>query len=153
MSGISGNWSEFESSLKKKVQEFHKKKIELIKTLSINALTGLQIGSPIDTGRFRSGHDLTINEPSTYNPAKGLPQSVYTEMAKEALMEAGYKLDALPKDFLDKLLIFITNNVEYGPFIEDGTYSNDPNAPKKLYAKMVEILRAKIDEEITKFKI
>lgn len=153
MSGISGNWSEFESSLKKEVQEFHKKKIKLIKTLSINALTGLQIGSPVDTGRFRSGHDLTVNEPSMYNPQKGLSNGNYTQLAREALIEAGYKLDTLSKDFLDKLVIFITNNVEYGPFIEDGSYSNDPNAPQKLYAKMVETLKVKIDEEIAKFKI
>lgn len=153
MSGISGNWNEFESSLKKEVEKFHSKKIELIKTLSINALSGLQIESPVDTGRFRSGHDLTINEPSTYNPDKGFPNEVYTQMAGEALKEAGFKLDQLTKGFLNKVVILITNNVEYGQFIEDGSYTKDPNAPRKLYAKMVETLKAKIDEEIAKFKL
>jgi len=153
MSGISGNWSEFESSLKKDVERFHSKKIELVKTIAINGLSGLQIGSPVDTGRFRSGHDLTVNEPSTYNPDKGLPNEVYTQIAEEALKEAGYKLGNLPKGFLNKLVVFITNNVEYGQFIEDGSYSKDPNAPQKLYAKMAEALKTKIDEEVAKFRL
>lgn len=153
MSGISGNWSEFESSLKKDVERFHSKKIKLVKTIAINGLSGLQISSPVDTGRFRSGHDLTVNEPSAFNPQKSLPNEVYTQMAKEALMEAGHKLDQLPKGFLNKIVIFITNNVEYGQFIEDGSYSKDPNAPQKLYAKMAETFKVKIDEEIAKFKL
>lgn len=153
MSGISGNWSEFRTSLKRNIEEFHAEKLELVKTISLNGLGGLQIESPVDTGRFRSGHDLTVNEPSAYNPDKGLPNDVYTQMAEEALKEAGYKLEQLPKGFLNKIVIYITNNVEYGQFIEDGSYSKDPNAPRKLYAKMAERLRAKIDEEIAKFKI
>lgn len=153
MSGISGNWSEFESSLKKEVEKFHSKKIELIKTLSINALSGLQIESPVDTGRFRSAHDLAVNEPSSFNPPKGFSNDVYTAIAEEALKNAGHKLEQFPKGFLNKIVIFITNNVEYGQFIEDGSYSKDPMAPKKLYAKMAENLRVKIDEEIAKFKL
>ena len=153
MSGIDGNWSQFELFFKMDIKKFHDKKLEIVKSVAISGLSSIQIESPVDTGRFRSGHDLTIDEPSQRNPSKGLGKGEYEAIAAQAIEDADMELSRLPKGFLEKIVIFITNNVEYGQFIEDGSYSKDPNAPQKIYERMSEKIKAKIDEEIAKFKL
>lgn len=142
---IKSNFHKFFESVLKDEKKFDEKAVGIVKTVAIQALSDLQRMSPVDFGRYRAGHILSIDIPSGESPEAptvqeqkahrtGSPAGKYVKKTMENQANATDLLDGI-KRFIGTLSIFITNNLNYAMFIELGTYSKDPNAPKKLYEK------------------
>ena len=163
MTGITGNFNEFFRSLDKDIGKWDQFKLDIVKGASQEALANLQTMSPIDTGRFRAAHTVSINERDSSEPrevtveerqtrakqANPPPIDEFTKLANEKRLQVARALSAIPSKFR-RLTIWITNNVIYGIFIENGSYSKDPQAPRKLYAKTREKTEKRINEAIAK---
>lgn len=149
--GITGNFKEVVESLDTEAKDFVKKRNHIIATVSLAALSNLQVMSPVATGRFRAGHTLEVDRPSDYDPPEGISQSEANQIAAKNLAEARNKLNTALSEG-EKFSIYITNNVDYGEFIENGSYCKDPNAPKKLYAKTRDRTEARMNQMIARMK-
>jgi len=142
---LKSNFHQFFESVQRDLKKFDEKSIGIAKTVAIQALSDLQLMSPVDYGRYRAAHILSIDTPSHETPpevssqekrthSKGSPAGQYIKKTMENQQNASSVLGGIKK-IGNKLSIFITNNVLYAMFIELGTYSKDPNAPKKIYEK------------------
>ena len=148
--GITGNFKEVVNSLDTDAKDFNKKRNLIIATVSLRALSDLQVMSPVKTGRFRAGHTLEINRPSKYVPSEKMGNSEANQVAAQNLAKAREKIDRAVTE--EKFTIYISNNVDYAPFIENGTYCKDPNAPKKLYAKTRDRTEVRMNKMIARMK-
>lgn len=114
--------------------------------VAIQALADAQTISPVDTGLYRAAHDLTINEPSGYNPstaasaaskahAAGLPApaagvagSLLDPSTQTAT--AASRLESFRSQFKGTMTIFLTNNLQYAWALENG---HSQQAPHGVY--------------------
>jgi len=162
--GLTGNFKEFfddvQQEMKKKLFE-PKKKICI--TAAIQALADLQVMSPVDTGRYRAGHTLTIDKRSDFVPDDISPEekrkrsisktntsmSQYTSQASENAREALSMLNGANIEKVVRMIIYITNNLDYAAFIEDGSYCKDQQAPKAIYAKVRDKTEQRINSMIS----
>jgi len=163
MGSITGNFKKFFDGVQNEIdRKYTRPKREIVIMGALFALKTLQTMRPVDTGRYRAGHTLSINVIPLKAPT---PPSPGTQRSRSALKQKGASVGPVPKysteaqanmikatatlkglnwDKVSRLSIYITNNVEYGPFIEAGIYTKDPNAPKALYAKT----REKVEEKM-----
>jgi hypothetical protein len=109
--------------------------------VGIQALADAQTISPVDTGLYRAAHDLTINEPSGYDPstaatvaekaaAAGIPQPAIApkgEVVPEQIEKAVARLEAGRASFQGAMTIFLTNNLNYAWALENGHSSQAPD--------------------------
>ncbi len=152
--GITSNYGQFKHALDGTLSARKQREKDIVMGVSIQALSDLQVMSPVDTGRFRAGHILTVDQPSGNVPPqksegqKGGASSEYTSMARENLSQAESELDRAMAG--DRFVVYITNNVEYGIFIENGSYSKDPNAPRALYATVRDRTEQRMNQAIGK---
>jgi hypothetical protein len=121
--------------------------------VGLQALADAQTISPVDTGLYRAAHDLTINEPSGYDPttdsslaakaaAAGIPLSVAMASASTAsaaspnldpqaqIGKALERLEAGRASFTGTMTIFLTNNLQYAWALENGS---SQQAPEGVY--------------------
>lgn len=151
--GITSNYPQFKRALNSTLSARTKRERDIIMGVSIQALSDLQVMSPVDYGRFRAGHILTVDQPSTEIPPpkspvegrRGGASPEFVAMAQGNLSNAKATLDSVNKE---RFVVYITNNVEYGQFIENGTYSKDPNAPKALYATVRDRTEQRMNQAI-----
>lgn len=91
----------------------------LVKKVSLQVLTGVVLRTPVDTGRARGNWQLTLGEPAEKvidrSDKNENPMTVGQEMAKAA------QINKLGVD------VFITNNVEYILYLEEGTSKQAPS--------------------------
>lgn len=89
-----------------------------VKKGALSALSDLVNASPVDTGRFRGAWVTSIDKASFEVPPVGgesYPNNAVSEGA--GVIESSDPFTA----------IFIQNNVEYGPFLDDGSSSQAPS--------------------------
>lgn len=121
---IQTNAPEVIAALSREFNRIALDKARLAKEIAIQALADLQTLSPVDTGRYRGAHDLTISEPSTVAP-------VSVRKEEEAIIEAQSRLGAfrtIPQNGVD---IYIGNNLVYAWPIENG---HSGQAPQGVYS-------------------
>lgn len=108
--------------------------------VAIQALADAQTISPVDTGLYRAAHDLTINEPSSFQPSTtstvtdtGIPPPAVAprgETVPEQLDLAQSRLDGARSTFTGSMSIFLTNNLQYAWALENG---HSQQAPQGVY--------------------
>lgn len=118
------------------------KKCEIVRALALATLSDLQFLSPVDTGRYRSSHDLTINRVSDFHPTD--PPAMPGEKPKYSGGEQGMRLavgdqrlkgiQRLPP----RLRIYLATNVVYANALEHG---HSMQAPVGVY--YIALIRAK----------
>lgn len=162
--GVTGNFKEFFDSVQQEYKKFKVDKKEICIIAVVQALSDLQVMSPVDFGRYRAGHILTINMPSNYVPPEvrpdekrkrnkiksASPSSDLTAKMTENMQSAVSVLNNASIEEAVRLIIYITNNVDYAAFIEDGSYTKDQKAPRALYAKTRDKTEQRINAEINR---
>ena len=128
------NFNGFMKSVQGKLDKFEEKKLDIVKTIGIQCLGDLQVESPVDTGRYRAAHTLTIMNPSDFKPGKGLSNSECSALRQKQLSDAMDKLGKI--NLSHGLKIWIVNNVDYAIFIENGSYTKHAGAPKQIYGRV-----------------
>ncbi|CTQ45768.1 hypothetical protein [Roseibium aggregatum] len=88
-----------------------------VKRGSLQALSSIVEASPVNEGRFRSGWITTANATSNYAPPPG--QESYPNDAVSKGSSVIKSLKGFP-------VVYIQNNVEYGPFLADGSSAQAP---------------------------
>lgn len=136
------NFSGWFRNIQNKLDEFNQAKQNVVKGVAIQCLADLQQESPVNYGRYRAAHTLTIMEPSDFTPPEvtsteesghiqGTALGKYNQLADEQMQNAVGKFGEIK--IRHGLKIFITNNVDYAHYIEDGSYTDQPGAPKQIY--------------------
>lgn len=139
---FSHNFDGWFKNIQKKLDQFDKAKQQVVRGVSIQCLADLQQESPVDYGRYRAAHTLSIMEPSSLIP----PEVIENEKIGHVQGSALHKFNSLAEEQMNNakdklseikvhhgLRIFITNNVDYAQYIEDGSYTDKPGAPKQVY--------------------
>lgn len=93
------------------------------KKIALDLFTKIIVKTPVDTGRARGNWQITINAPAT-----GVIDVTGGKSSGDGALTAGSKKISSVKGFVT---IFITNNVDYIGFLEEG--SSD-QAPKGMVA-------------------
>lgn len=107
----------FKARLKGNMAEVRRKARIIVDTLTFELLVLAAVGTPVDTGRLRSGWQAAAIVTDDQRPIRGAP-------------DLGQVLGALADaDLTDPRFVF--NNVEYAIFVEKGT-------PKMRGAHMLE---------------
>lgn len=149
--GITSNYSQFKHALDGELSAKRQRERDIIIGVSIQALSDLQVMSPVDSGRFRAGHVLTMDQESSFVPPPkaigGGANPDYAGIARKNLENAQGMLGGIVAK--DRFVVYITNNVEYGQFIENGSYSKDPNAPKALYATVRDMTERRMNQALS----
>lgn len=103
--------------------------ILFIKKISLQALRGVVLKTPVDTGRLRGNWLVSIDSVPSAPVEK-------TDRPGNSTISTGAQELAKVTPFST---VFITNNVEYAEFVEEGT---PKKAPVKMLARTIEELRA-----------
>jgi len=159
--GLNHNFQGFFQNIQAKLDKFSQAKQDVAKRVAIQCLADLQQGSPVDYGRYRAAHTLTIMEPSSFIPPEttkqeesghiqGTPIGEYTQLAQQQVNDANQKLGEIKVKH--GLKIFITNNVDYAQYIEDGSYTNKEGAPQQVYGTVAARYDRILRQEIAKVK-
>lgn len=118
--------------------------LRMVKSVPLQAMADIQRMSPVDTGRFRASHNLSINEmDETVQPDKQ-SNSENNARAKEQFENAQSEIGAIP-DLKRKLTIWICNNLPYAYSLEMG---HSMQAPNGIYA----IARQRAENLINRLK-
>lgn len=139
---MTNNFNGWVNNIQDKLLRFSQKKREVVIGIAIQCLADLQQESPVDYGRYRAAHTLSIMEPSSFIPPdvsvgekqghiQGQQLGKYSQLAQGQVNDALVKMSNIVVK--NGLKIYITNNLDYAQYIEDGSYSNDPQAPKQIY--------------------
>lgn len=120
---VTHNTAQVLASLHKSFEELDRKRSTELRSIAIAAFGELQKESPVLTGRFRSGWDLTLGEPSTFVPPEK-PNAVendpeFTALSESKQAQAVGNVSALTT-LKSPERINITNNVVYGQRLNDG---------------------------------
>lgn len=162
--GVKGNFKQFFDDVQVEIRKFKMDKRDICITAAVQALADLQKMSPVDKGRYRAAHILTINQVSNEVPPDisaeekkkrsksktTTPCSDYISKTTENTQNALSKLNAARIEDAVRMIIYITNNVDYASFIEDGSYTKDQKAPKAIYAKVRDKTEQRINNEVSK---
>lgn len=107
----------------------------VIQKLALDALTGIQGRSPVDTGRFRASTRLSINtvDLTVEPPGDGIPPpDLSGEAAKVRFGNT----------------VHITNSLPYAKPLEDGSSAQNGNAPDGIFGATFSELVANLDKAI-----
>jgi hypothetical protein len=122
------NLNQFNRKVSKFAERIPREKVPLfIKKISLEALRRVVQKTPVDTGRARGGWQVTFNQPSKSPTGNTDPSGSGTISAGAS------KINQLNKP----AAVFITNNVEYIIYLEDGT---SDQAPKGMVAITIQEL-------------
>jgi hypothetical protein len=95
-------------------------KVELLtQSLAMSALEGVTMKSPTDTGRFKNSWQIAAGKPNLAVLPKGNYGSDFTMPDPPQVKDPYTKL-------------FVTNNLDYGPALEDGHSGFAPDGMVKL---------------------
>ncbi len=156
---LNHNFDSWNRNIQDKIGEFSKAKSQVAKGVAIQCLADLQQESPVDYGRYRAAHTLTIMEPSSFIPSQVTEQERQGHTQGEALGKFNTLAQQQIKDASDKLgeievqhglKIFIVNNTDYAQYIEDGSYTDKPNAPQQVYGTVAARYDRILSQEIAK---
>lgn len=125
------------------------------KQVAIYALGALQTYSPVDTGRYRANHVLTLDVPSLVSkPVVG--GSPNAQAASDRMQEALQELDGGVDARVDnggkggRVVIYITNNVVYAGLLERGWSLQAPRGVYKLARRDANLLLTAIRQGVVK---
>lgn len=137
-----GNKKIWKSNLKKAGEIYRNKKVSQVRAVTLQALREIMMGSPVDTGRFRSNwmvaagkRNETTTEDVTVRTSKGAPptkkkrgKKVQQSQTQPVIPVTNEELKTRQKE-LDKLgkesRLFITNNLPYAQRLEEGHSSQN----------------------------
>jgi hypothetical protein len=110
------------------------KKGEIVRALALTTLSDLQFLSPVDTGRYRSSHDLTIDRASDFHPVDPVvpdgEKPKYSPAAAGSQLAVGDQRLRAVKRLPPRLRIYISTNVVYANALEHG---HSMQAPAGVY--------------------
>ncbi len=136
---------DFEAPLAAFAKELDLNMVTAIRMIALDILTRIVKRTPVDTGRARSGWDLTLGEPSSIVPpeteekgrkvkAKQKFKSVFAGGATVAVPAAAAGIDGTQK-------VYIINNLPYIERLEEGWSKQAP-------AGMVRLSLAEVEAEV-----
>lgn len=108
----------------------------VIQKLTLDAITGIQNRSPVDEGRFRASHRISVNKVDSSVEPKD-----FSGPAPDLTSES------LAVRFGDT--VHITNSLAYAKPLEDGSSKQTNNAPDGIYGATFAELTANLDKAIT----
>jgi len=124
---VKSNITSFIKRVKDRNKEYSKRALETYKGSSMKLIETLQADSPVNTGRYKSGHTLSIHHPSAFVPSE---DENFDALAEQQLTNAKAALDEVRSEKIIK--VFIVNNLPYAESVENGT-ANSP--PRLIYGK------------------
>lgn len=120
---IKSNAKSFAASVKIDLDKLGQEALSDVRTIMFETFSDIILRSPVDTGLFRSAHDLTLDFPSAFKP---------DEVGGPRFSEAEGELQTIRQ--LKSMKIFITNNLEYAQALEHGHSKQAPNGVYVLAA-------------------
>jgi hypothetical protein len=120
----------FKEAREARVREFYD---QIVYPVALQLILDAQRISPVDTGLYRSAHDLTINETSTLHAGKTAPEifeaGTMTDQQTQIDLAIS-RLDGARESFKGTISIFLTNNLQYAWALENG---HSQQAPQGVY--------------------
>lgn len=92
--------------------------------------------SPVDTGRFRASHLMTLNTETDATAPAGSTQTAYTAQIQKNKLSASSKLSSFSLQKAKKIVI--QNNLEYAQAIENGHSDQAPRGVYKIVWKIMQ---------------
>ena len=126
---------EFEVQLNREFAEKKEELHEAVTLISLYALNGVVMKSPVDTGRFRGNWNVAIGAPDMTTTENVDPSGGETIQRGGAVIATYSSLDNFPP-------VFLTNNLPYAVRLEDG-YSKQ--APGGMVGLTVAEINARFD--------
>jgi len=138
---ISHNFADFKRSMQEAWKERDRKNAAGARKVAIQALADIQVGSPVDQGRFKASHFLSVDATEFRPVPEGRDRAANETEAAERLQEAESRLagvSGIPKAGVS---IAITNNLPYASALEHG---GSRQAPQGVYGIAAERARRNI---------
>lgn len=128
---MTSNFPQFEASVIAALNGRRAEFFTTCKELGIEMLRRAMLRSPVDSGRYRASHVLTIDEEGTYIAPEREPGSggERGQIDAEALNK-GVQVMA-SAELKDGTIIYLTNNLVYAQRLEEG---HSGQAPEGVYA-------------------
>ena len=129
------NLDQFDGKLREFKIEVKDNAEKMVRRVAFAVDKAVVMASPVDTGRFRANWQVTLNVPATgtvgHIPGrKGSTggANAAAQMAQLAQVTSNYSLESSG-------IIWIVNNLEYGPALNNG---HSKQAPKNFVSKAVQ---------------
>lgn len=132
MDRVYKNADKFNDALLELLDEFEGETLQLVRMLTWDLANTIIARTPRDTGRARAGWQLTMDNPSSYVPPKG-------RYNKKKARQPGISDE-----------YWITNNVEYIQYLEDGA---SKQAPSGMVATSLLKFSRRIGREARKLRL
>jgi len=124
--GLRHTFSDFYYGITQRLRDYDEDKRKIVVEVSIQALSDAITLSPVDTGRYRAAHDLTIDAPSQHLPAvpkRGSTSANQMSVAVQAMAGVDFRKKGT-------FSIYLTNNLVYAGPLEVG---HSKQAPSGVY--------------------
>jgi len=128
---IEHSFSQVSEAIGQAWRERDRKNAAGARKVAIQALADVQVGSPVDTGRFKGSHFLSVDELEFQPLQDGRERAQNEAEANERMQSAEAELGAIEKIPGGGTSIFITNNLPYAGALEHG---HSQQAPQGVYA-------------------
>lgn len=121
----------------------------VLQKLSLDALAGVQLRSPVDQGRFRGSHRLSINSVDG-SVAPAPPKDAVGERSIGKPLTGAEVGEGISKSGRIRFgdTIHITNSLPYAQFLENGGSALNNHAPDGIYGATFHELMSKVDAAI-----
>ncbi len=139
---ISHNFGDFSRSMQKAWQERDRKNAAGARKVAIQALADIQVGSPVDQGRFKASHSLSVDTTEFRPVPDGRDRAANETEAAERLQAAEARLGAVTGIPKGGMSIAITNNLPYANALEHG---GSQQAPQGVYGIAAERAKRNIE--------
>ena len=137
---MANNVDQFNREVAKFTKDFMPRQMVLFhKSIVLDALARLVQKTPVDTGRARGNWQVTINElPTGELKVTGTPPEEGSPASSRELVPAEL-IDLQPES-----VVYVTNNVHYISYLNDGT---SRQAPKHFIEETIDELLTKVRAE------
>ena len=133
------NKKRFLKDLAANVESYRERKLRDVKTVMFAAYQEILVGSPVDTGRFRSNWMMSLDAPSK----KTLEEVIgYEKEQPITPAESKIILDTLEKLGEAHQSVFISNNLPYARRLEEGHSSQNEGFVERAVANATNRFKA-----------
>lgn len=127
---IEHNFDQCFAALEREIEGRREEAASAVRAVAIQAVADIQRISPVDTGRFRASHQLSIDEVIPGEAPAGKSPGEYVGQTAERLNDANQRLAGIRRIERD-LSIFICSSLPYAMALEHG---HSKQAPAGVYA-------------------
>jgi hypothetical protein len=136
---IQHNFHEVQAHLQQLFAQHEQGKLKMVRTVVVQAYADIERISPVDQGRYRASHSMTISDPKSRDASGEQSKSAYSALARQNMADVQAKMEAI-QQLPQFMQIFVVNTLPYANRLEHGWSQQAPSGVYTIAAQRAERL-------------